>query len=74
MTIDLHGFNIEEATATLTNALFSFDCDKYEKVLKIICGKGQGIIELTVLNLLDKDGWVYIKNGCEVIVYKDEII
>ena len=44
MTIDLHGFNVEEATATLINALFSFRLDKYDNKLEIITGNGQGII------------------------------
>lgn len=73
MTIDLHGFNVEEATATLINALFSFRLDKYDNKLEIITGNGQGIIWSTVLDLLDEERIFYQTTAFyKIIIFKSD--
>lgn len=71
MNIDLHGLNVEEATAVLMNALFSFS-SSFDYKLEIITGKGEGILKMTVLNILDDEGYEYKSEEGRVIVYKSE--
>lgn len=70
--IDLHGYNIDEATAKLMSALFSFDNDHYARTLKIICGRGSGAIKNRVLTILDQEDRKYIARDVEVIIFKND--
>lgn len=70
MEIDLHGYNIEQATATVINALFEFDSNHYINSLKIITGHGEKIINITVLNILEKEYRKYKEGNGFFIVYR----
>lgn len=72
--IDLHGCNVEEATAKVINALFAFDIDKFSYSLNIICGRGEGVVKMIVLNILDdeKRDYKLINNGTEIVIFKNE--
>lgn len=72
MTIDLHGYNVEETTSMVLNALFHFENDPFDSVLKIITGKGSGAVKLTVLNLLDEENWIYHDQGHSIAIFRSE--
>ncbi|MGL6125386.1 MAG: Smr/MutS family protein [Metamycoplasmataceae bacterium] len=55
MKLDLHGFSVEEATAQITMAFFSFKNNEYETELTIITGKGTGAMQTTFLNLIEEE-------------------
>ena len=74
MTIDLHGFNVEQTLSELSLAIFSFQHDEYEQQLEIITGKGQKVVLLTTLDYLDEEGIYYHLDDRRhrVIIYKHE--
>ena len=71
MTIDLHGLTAEEATREIMSSLISFDMS-FDFELEIITGKGQGIILMTTLNILDEEKRIYDVREGMVIVYKND--
>ncbi len=70
MTLDLHGYTVEEATSQILVALISFDAS-WESELVIITGKGMNFIMNATLNLLDEEQRVYEVREAKVIVYKN---
>ena len=68
MTLDLHGFSVDKATAALLHALFDFRHNDQAFSLKIIPGRGAGIIRLTVLDLLDAEGIIYQSHADYIVV------
>ena len=74
MTIDLHGFNVEQTVAQLAHAIFSFQHDQYEQQLEIITGRGQKVVFETTLDYLDEEGIYYhLDDRCHrIIIYKHE--
>lgn len=72
-TIDLHGQTTDEATATILNALFSFEQNEYLEYFDIITGNGTGALKFVAENLLieEKYSFSYLNNNHSVIrVYK----
>ncbi|WP_412031641.1 DNA mismatch repair protein MutS [Metamycoplasma buccale] len=57
--IDLHGQDINKATATISLALFEFEQDDYKKYLDIIVGNGTGALKIRVVEILDKENYQY---------------
>ncbi|WP_052461466.1 Smr/MutS family protein [Metamycoplasma canadense] len=58
-TIDLHGQTGEKAVATVLNALFTFEQDKYLEYFDIIVGNGVGALKFYVSDLLDSENYSY---------------
>ncbi|VEU70820.1 Smr/MutS family protein [Mycoplasmopsis glycophila] len=56
--VDLHGLESEEAIKEVTLALLDFERNKVTQML-IITGKGTGILQTVVGNILDKKGIKY---------------
>ncbi len=61
MVLDLHGYDVNSATAAILNALYEFEQDEYNNYFDIIVGIGSGIIRQIAEDLLDKEGY-YWKN------------
>ena len=57
--LDLHGKDLNKATAAVLNKLFEFENDEYENILYIICGKGTGTLLLHVEELLEESNYKY---------------
>ncbi|MGL5590826.1 MAG: Smr/MutS family protein [Metamycoplasmataceae bacterium] len=73
MELDLHGYNVEDATSAIIMAFFSFLNDEYTTELMIITGKGTEAMKTTFLNLIDQEDKLYceeINNGGSFIVKK----
>ncbi|MGL4252429.1 MAG: Smr/MutS family protein [Metamycoplasmataceae bacterium] len=73
MELDLHGYNVEDATSAIMMAFFSFLNDEYTTELMIITGKGTEAMKTTFLNLIDQEDKLYceeINNGGSFIVKK----
>ena len=52
--LDLHGKNIDEATAKVLNTFFEFNENSYETELHIMVGKGTGALKECVESLLEE--------------------
>ncbi|MGL5732502.1 MAG: Smr/MutS family protein [Metamycoplasmataceae bacterium] len=73
MELDLHGYNVEDATAAIMMAFFSFQSSEYQTELLVITGKGTHAIRVTFLNLIDQENDLYyeeINGGGSFIVKK----
>ncbi|MCU4117425.1 Smr/MutS family protein [Mycoplasma zalophi] len=73
--IDLHGYTVQKATASVLNALFEFDNNDYEHSLEIITGNGTGSLKLLVADILDKEGYYWRYNNLQqssIIVLKNK--
>lgn len=71
MTIDLHGFSVDDAIATLMNALFEFNLNSHAK-LEIITGKGEYILFNEVRRILEQENYEYEELTGKIIVYRNE--
>ena len=58
MVLDLHGYDVNSATAAILNALYEFEQDEYNNYFDIIVGIGSGIIRQITEDLLDKEGYL----------------
>ncbi|ENY68564.1 Hypothetical protein, putative Smr protein [Metamycoplasma auris 15026] len=58
-SIDLHGQDTTEATASVLNALFSFEQNRNYEFFDIITGNGSGALKFVVLDLLEKERYNY---------------
>ncbi|MGX9358367.1 Smr/MutS family protein [Mycoplasma sp. 128] len=59
--IDLHGLDINRATAVVINSLRSFDYNSYEDELLIVTGNGTGSLKNLVEDILNEEcyDWSY---------------
>ncbi|MGL5205357.1 MAG: Smr/MutS family protein [Metamycoplasmataceae bacterium] len=73
MELDLHGYNVEDATSAIMMIFISFKESEYETELIVITGKGTQAMKITFLNLIDQEDELYyeeINGGGSFIVKK----
>ncbi len=78
MELDLHGYNVEDATAAIMSFLFSFYSNLNEEEATVITGNGQGAMKTTFLDIMDDESDKYsytaTNNGGSYIIRKNKLI